>query len=163
MQNLICLDSQILIWGIKNQSTPEQISMIENARNFLDSLDSNKIQVLIPTIVIAEILMPEPLENQIKILNTIIKSFIIGDLNVEIAHKYAQIYQSNHDIIELIKTQETIRKDKMKFDHIIVSTALHYKAKCIYSYDKHVKSFAKDKIEVRELPTYYKQTSLDIF
>jgi predicted nucleic acid-binding protein len=160
MQNLVCLDSHILVWGIKNQSEPSQKPMIEKARDFLEMLDEKKIQVLIPTVVIAEILIPEPIENQIKILNILTKNFVIGDLNVAIAQKFAQLFASNKDLNTLLKEQEKLRKDKMKFDQVIVATALQYGANCIYSYDKHVKSFAKDKIEVNELPDIFKQKKL---
>ena len=160
MQNIVCLDSQIVIWGIKNQSSPEQVAMIEKTREFLDQLAEKGIQILMPTIVIAEILIPEPLDNQISILNIITKNFIIGDLTIPIAQKFARLFSANKNLQDLLKEQENLRKDKMKFDHIIVATALHYGASCIYSYDLHLKSFANNKIEVREIPEISKQNTL---
>lgn len=160
MQNIVCLDSQIVIWGIKNQSSSGQVVMIERTREFLDQLDEKGIQVLIPTIVIAEILIPEPLDNQIKILNIITEHFIVGDLTIPIAQKFAQLFSENKDLRDLLKEQENLRKDKMKFDHIIIATALHYGASCIYSYDPHLKSFANNKIEIREIPEIHKQSTL---
>jgi hypothetical protein len=58
---LICFDTNILIWGIKEQSGKGQEEIIPRAKDFISSLD-DETTVLIPSIVVAEILMPIPKE-----------------------------------------------------------------------------------------------------
>ena len=56
---IVCIDSNIVIWGIKQQ---ESESMIERALGFFEWCDKEKHAVMIPSIVIAEILAPETQE-----------------------------------------------------------------------------------------------------
>jgi len=65
---VVCLDSQILVWGIKQQATAGQEDMIPRAKAFLKWLDDNDKKVIIPAPIITEILMPVPIEDYDKLL-----------------------------------------------------------------------------------------------
>lgn len=160
MINRICIDTHIAVWGIKNQAEPEQLGMIQKARDFFEDLDQKNIQVIIPTVVVAELLVPESFEKQVVFLDVIQKCFIVGILDLQVAMEYARIVGKRHEATARIIEQFSIRKDKMKFDHIIVATALLYGASCIYSYDDDVKKFADGLIDVKEMPDRYKEMLL---
>lgn len=150
---IICLDSMICVWGIKKQANADQIENIEKAAYLLEMIDTHKWKAIIPTIVIAEILMVEPVERYQGILDTINRNFIVADFDLRAATKYSQILNSNFsDLKELVKEGNNGR-EKMKVDHLILACALVNGATAIYSHDKPLKQFASNLIEVRPLPT----------
>jgi hypothetical protein len=69
------------------------------------------------------------------------------------ALKYAQILHNRFDEIKRIASENGVLRQKIKMDHIIISSALVNGASCIYSYDIGLKSFANGFIDVREFPT----------
>ena len=158
--DLVCIDSHILIWGIKKQSSPSQKHMIQKTEAFIEHLDETKTSVLIPSIVIAEILTPEPADKQLEILNILSQYFVIGDFNILVAKKYAEILNPRLSEFKQYRKENEIRNDKMKFDIGIIATALVNNAKCIYSYDDNLKTFAKGLIDTFEIPAIPKQASL---
>ncbi len=120
MSKIVCIDSHIVIWGIKNQSEPSQDAMRERAKIFLEQLDQNKIQVLIPTIVIAETLIKELEQKHPVFMKVFSENFIIGDFNMGVAEVYARIMRKR---LERHKISE-----KIKFDMAIAATAIFYGA-----------------------------------
>jgi predicted nucleic acid-binding protein len=160
MTNIICIDTHVAIWGIKNQCEPHDIDKLERARLFFEELDKKKIQVLIPTIVIAEILVKEPFEKQVVFVDTISKNFLVGNLDIPVAMEYARLLRKNEGATIDTLEQDKIRKDKMKFDHVVIATAIIHGANCIYSYDDGLKKFASGIIEVKEIPAIMQQSDL---
>ena len=155
MNKPYCIDTNIIIWGIKRQASEGQREMIVKAENFFKYCDDSKIEIIIPTIVIAEVLSVEPKENQIKYLKVFNDSFRVCDFDVPSAMKCAELLQINYsDLKELIKN-EGIRKDKMKFDFAIIATEITNNASCIYSNDPDLERFAKNLIEVKDLSSIW--------
>ena len=155
----ICIDSQIVIWGIKKQGDG---GMVEMAEHFFKWADDNKHEIIIPTIVIGEILSPEPAAKRAQIYNELENGFIIAPYDALCALRYAELIHNKG--IEVIKEEIVeigISRQKMKCDFLIVATALATQSNCIYSYDKGVIKFSKDIIDVRSLPPLLsKQNSL---
>ena len=58
--SLVCFDNHVLVWGIKEQATPGQEDMIPRTKAFISKLQNDKVHVLIPSVVVAEFLMPIP-------------------------------------------------------------------------------------------------------
>lgn len=159
----ICIDSQPFIWGIKKQATDGQEEMIARAEQFFNWVDANGHTIILPTIVIAEVLAREPLEVHAHYMEIIQKNFIVASVDGIVALKYAQILNNRIEELKELANQEKIRRDKMKFDHLIIACALINNASCIYSYDVGLKKFANNLIDVREFPPLVlkvKQTDL---
>lgn len=148
----VCIDSQIIIWGIKKQSSAGQENLIIQAEYFFKWIDEQKHDVIIPSIVLAEIFAPEPAESRAKYLEYFNKNFIIVNFDTRTALKYAQILHGRKEEIKQLMTQNDIPRQKMKADHLIVACAIVNNAKCIYSYDPGLKAFAQSFIEVRDMP-----------
>ena len=60
MGAVVCLDTMILIWGVKRESTPGQELKIKNAVAFLKDLEEQGAQIIIPAPVLAEVLTRVP-------------------------------------------------------------------------------------------------------
>ena len=73
---LICFDNHVLIWGIKEQAQEDQEDMVTKTKKFINSIDDKEILVLIPSIVLAEFLMPVPAKFHAMVINLFNKSFI---------------------------------------------------------------------------------------
>lgn len=150
---IICIDSHVFIWGIKKEASVGQEEMIDRATLFFDWADSNKHQILIPSVVVAEVLAIEPLEKYQHYIDIINKEFIVADFDLRASTRYAQLFNNRFDVLkDLYKNVVHIPRDLMKIDHLIISCALVNGASCIYTIDKGLISFAKGFIDTRELP-----------
>lgn len=160
--SIVCLDTNILIWGIKKQATPGQENMILQAENFLKWLDQNKKKIIIPVPVISELLVPIPVEEHEPFLKTIHSKFRVIPFDEVAAVKQAQIINFKKDdaAINEYRRVNNIRRESMKIDFQIASIALVRGAECIYSHDPHLKRFVEDLIPVKEIPNLDVQTEL---
>lgn len=152
---IICLDTHALIWGIKEECTKGQEDMIPVTKRFIESID-NDTSVLIPAIVVAEFLMRIPPDLHAMVINLFNKNYIIAPFDALCASKFSLVWNKNKDQAEeLLKAGAT--RAELKADSLIVATAVARKAECIYSYDKWTKTFAKNFIDVKEVPFIPKQ------
>lgn len=149
---IYCIDSNIFIWGIKRAPSQGQESMIARAEYLFQWMDENKHQVMIPTIVLAEVLAPEPLEKYPVLMEKISKNFMVVDFDARAASRYGQLFMNRLDEVKKVAKENEIEKQKMKIDHLIISCALVHGASCIYSNDIGLKAFGNNFIEVRDLP-----------
>ncbi len=155
---LICLDSQVLIWGIKEQATGGQEDMISLTKNYINSLDNNSL-ILIPSIVMAEFLIPIPSHLHAMVINLFTNKFIISPFDALAASKFSTIWQHHMPSGEKkIKEQPSVTRSELRADGMIVATAVAQKADRIVSHDQWIKKFAKDFIEVVDVPFIPQQT-----
>ena len=157
---LVCFDSNVLIWGVKEQATLGQEFMIPRTKAFMKYLDENDTRVMIPSVVIAEFLMPIPINMHAMLTNLLDRSFLIASFDTAAASAFAKIWQSKKDqfVIEaLAKSGAT--KSELKMDNLIVATAVSQKADCIYSHDGPLKAFADGYIDVQDIPAIPVQAS----
>lgn len=151
---IVCLDSNIMVWGIKEQASASQSDMIPRAKDFLKWLDDNNKQVMIPTPVVAELLMPIPLEDHFSFLQKLKDKFFIYPFDELAAMKCAEIWQTKSKDPDLKDYKETykINRQEIKFDYQIAAIAVTRGVECIYSHDPHLHKFVGDIISVREMP-----------
>jgi len=149
---ICCIDSNTFIWGIKKKATSGQEDMIPRAEYLFEWLHDNKHQILIPTVVIAEVLAPEPLEKYPILMDIINRGFMIADFDVRAASRYGQLFMNKLKESKKIAKQNSISTQKMKIDHLIISCALIHNAACIYSTDTGLRAFGQKFIDVRDLP-----------
>jgi len=157
------LDNHALIWGIKEQAKEGQEDMIPRTKAFIESIDDDETSVLIPSIVIAEFIMPVPPELHAMVINLFNKNFIIAPFDALAASKFAlvwQAYKPPEEAKELIRNEAT--RAELKADTMIVATAIARKADCIYSHDKWLTTIAKNFIEVKEIPFIPSQHSMPL-
>jgi predicted nucleic acid-binding protein len=155
---IVCVDTQVLIWGIKEDATPGQESMIEKAKHFFGRATESGETLLIPSVVVGELLMRVPPALHTMILNLIQRGFITAPYDLEAAAIFARLWQERKDdgvIEELLQNGAT--RSELKADCQIVATALAAGATSIISHDTGVRRFAGDEIAVSELPAGVKQ------
>lgn len=159
---IFCIDSNVIIWGIKRQASAGQEEMILRADNFFNWVDEQSHDIIIPTVVISEILAPEPPEIRSRYLKILSDSFIIAPFDTRAATKYAELLHNKFDDIKKLMDESGTSRQKMKIDHQIIAIALVNNASCIYSTDNGLKSFASGIIDVRDLSPAYTTTQLTL-
>ena len=95
-------------------------------------------------------------------MSVISENFIIGNFDALCAIRYAGLLQKRFGDLKQFINDNGIRREKMKADYMIISTALAYNANQIYSHDKHIVQYAKGVIPVVDVPTL-PETQTSIF
>ncbi len=164
MKQSICLDTHILIWGIKEEATTGQEPMVEKAKIFLSHVEKDsEITIIVPAVVLAEVLMKVPADLHKMIANSFHKVYEIASFDAKAASLFARIWQDKKNkkaIDELLAKNAT--KNELKADCLIVATAVAREASCLYSHDSGVKKFGEGYIDVCEIPTIQGQIALMI-
>jgi predicted nucleic acid-binding protein len=148
----VCLDTQILIWGLKRQASPGQEDMIDLATRFLSHLTRQKRTCIVPAVVVSELLLPLPLSEHNAFVADIARRFTVPPFDTLTATYLARVWQSKRGQVE-------IPRPEIKFDSLIVATALAAGANCIYSHDPHVKLIAAGHLDCRGMDEEPMQSS----
>jgi predicted nucleic acid-binding protein len=149
---IYCIDSNIIIWGIKKQASKGQEEMIARAEQIFAKADELEDYILIPTVALSEILAPELPHIRAKYLEIFKKSFIVAPFDERAALKYAEIMHERFEEVKDLAASTNTPRQKTKVDHMIIATALVHGATAIYSTDEGLRKFAKGLIDVRDVP-----------
>ena len=160
--DLVCLDTHILIWGIKEEATPDRVEMIPRAKYFFSELTKAKTKALVPSVVIGEFLLKIPASAHVTVLNLMRETFITAPYDLQAAARFAALWQerSEGNFIKRLQDELGATRAELRADCMIVATALAQNASCIYSHDRKLKTFAGDAIPVVELPREQDQLPL---
>lgn len=145
--SLICIDTQVCIWGIKQQCTPGQEDMIERAQYLFESCDNNKERIVIPSVVVGELLLDDRVDPD-KLIPALERHFIIQTYDLAAAKRFAQIWRGR----PMGEKSHRSTKTKMRADCMIVATAVACGCNKIYSNDKDLRKFATGYIQAMDLP-----------
>jgi hypothetical protein len=74
---LICLDTNILTWGLKKECTPGQEENLEKAESLIERLFQLGDHIVIPTLVLSELLVTIPEEKHNEFLSDIAKNDLV--------------------------------------------------------------------------------------
>ena len=158
MGMIVCIDTHVLIWGIKKDSVPSQRMMIDRTKNFLEWLQNEQQRIIVPAPVLGEFLMRIPFDEHSKITQEIQSRFMVLPYDAASASLYAHIWQKNkNNGLPSVNTG----REKMKTDSMIVAIAVANKARILYSEDPDIQKFAKGFIETRNIPVIPRQMTLD--
>lgn len=156
---LVCLDTHILVWGVKEESTPGQEAMVYKAKLFFKWLDDNGMKAIIPSVVLGEFLILIPAESHSRVIESFQRNFLIAPYDAAAASCFAKIWQGKR-ANEKKNEDVSGTRAKLNADRQIVATAITHGASCIYSYDEDLAKFAEGYIEVKEIPDMPDQLNL---
>lgn len=153
-RKIVCLDTNILIWGIQKIALPEHADKIEKAKYLFEQLQEEKAEVIIPAIILSEFLIGIDSIDQPLCLKEIHRHCKIYPFDVPAALKLSEMLKNmKHNGVYARLEKEGCTKRTIKFDSLLVATALAQKVSILYTYDKAVRLIAeKEGIEVRGLP-----------
>ena len=128
----VCIDTQILIWGVRKQSTAGQEAMISRAEVFFEFLEKSNARVIIPSVCVGEFLTGIPEEKQAAVLDTLQGKFRIVDFDPVAAALAAKFWQ---DRKQILSPGSSASRDVIKADFQILATAVTRKASILYTHD----------------------------
>lgn len=149
------IDAHPFIWGIKKKATEGQTDNIRKAEEFFKWADANKHIIMIPTVVLAEILVGETDENRDRYLKIINKNFVIAPFDARVANVYSKILTTKKDQILKNNNIVGITKQQMKIDHIIIATAKANGVEALITQDKGLIKFSDGIINTENLKENY--------
>jgi len=163
MSKLVLIDSQILIWGIKEYASPGQEPNIPRAKNFISWLSEEEYKILMPVPQLVELMSYVPVANQDSIRHLFRgKSFVIAPFDEMASSKCAELLYLSLNEPDLVKyrQEQAVAKSKIKYDCMIAAVAIVRGALKIYSHDTDMKRYANGQIDVNEMPVFTQQMNL---
>lgn len=154
---LVTLDTNVVIWGLKQDASPGQEHMIPRTRNFLQSLDAQGDSILLPSVVVGELLTQQQEDDHPLFLALLERSFQIGAFDLRAASEFALIWSARRDMNAAPAVVGT--REKTKVDMMLIATAISHGATCIYSEDSDISILADNRIAVYPIPQIGTQTS----
>lgn len=150
---MICLDTSILIWGVRGFASRTQEDEIVKAERYIKWLAIKNKQVIIPAIVLSEYLVGA---NATELHDRTIfeKGFQIAPFDVPAAMIAADLAR-DIDLIKTVAKDHNIDRQCIKSDIMIAAIAIHRQAEKIVTSDKYFavfKKIVKDKITISKLP-----------
>ncbi|HEX8576994.1 MAG TPA: type II toxin-antitoxin system VapC family toxin [Flavobacterium sp.] len=151
----VCIDTNILIWYMKGQSTSiGQEDFPEKADYLFNYLSNNEIIVVIPSIVIGELLgNVEDDEERESHFDFISENFEIAQYDVLSARKYAELrLKLSKTNAKQYATEKNIPKCQITNDYNICSIAISSGCDTIFSHNlKDFEKFADHQIQILTL------------
>lgn len=159
--DLICIDSCIVIWGIKKDSNGSDREKIPVAVNFIEECSNKNVKIVIPSIALGEVLSGCDVLRRNALLTEISKRFIVAPYDAMAALHYAEMWRSRETRINGLSEKPT--RNALKADFMIIAIARAQKASCIYTSEGELNvfnSFADGKIQVDTLPAFIEQLEI---
>ena len=152
---LVCLDTNIVIWGILKECRKGEEANLEKAKNLIQELAKSRDEVLLPAIVVGETLAGVNKEKLNLANNLLQQHFMIAPFDTAAAKFYASILQAKKpNFFDVKEKRWSIPRKAYNADCAIVATAISRKASVIYSEDPHLIKLAENEpVEVKTLPS----------
>lgn len=158
--SVVCIDTQIIIWGVRRTADSGQEDMIPRAESLIQQLEENRANVIIPSVVLGELLMGIEDDDHARFLALINQRFRIVPYDAAASVLFARMWKAWRNLNPVPDSEFRITKAEMKADFMIVATARAKGADCIYSEDNKLRRFAEGNILVSGLPAVMQQTNL---
>lgn len=138
--NVVCLDTQILQWGVmkKESKTQNSQKLIDRATYFIDWLDQQSVSIILPSFVVGELLVTVPEREHPRVLNLLDEDWMIVDYDLRAAQQFAvmRYNQALKQIMNDIRQGNPYAtRRQLIADIMIIATAIVNGASKIYSHD----------------------------
>ena len=159
---IVCVDNHVLLWGLREFASPGQEDMIPRTKQFLASCKEQGVQILVPSVVLAELLTAIEDRHYALTTNLLSASFPVPPFDIAAAHAFAKLWRQrqNDGLIDMLKKEHGATRQELKADCMIVATALVQKAEALYSHDSNLRKFANGALPVLEIPLLSTQPGL---
>jgi predicted nucleic acid-binding protein len=162
---IVCIDTQILYWAIVKNSKSSDQHFIKLAADFMKWLDDQDHDVLIPTIVVGEMLIPVPEDLRSKVLMQFRENWMIVDYDLRAASIFAKLRSDQLTKQRFKALQELhppLTRKELLADLMIIATAIANDAAILYSHDKPLRSMAAGYLDARDFLDENFQMSMNL-
>ena len=155
---MVCLDTHVIIWGIKEEATQGQEEMVQRAKSYIRHQDEQDVELMVPAPVIAEAMIRGDVDQLRTIQTTLERSFFIAAFDSPAAFLAAELERGS-GAAKLLEEGKAPRRH-IRIDAQIAAIAIVQKAEVIISHDPHMRTVAQNRIQVTELPDIPEQGDL---
>lgn len=152
----ICLDTNVLIWGVQGESHPTQRHMIRRTKQCLEFWEEAKVDIIVPAIAASEFLCHFDSDREREAYaNILSRRFTIANYDARCGLIFAQIWNANASPSARKKLHEEhqVYKTVLKADCMIIATAIERRCDEICSNDSSsLVPMAQGFIEVKDVP-----------
>ena len=146
---MICaLDTQTLIFALDPKGADPELR--RRAKLLIDHLEATKAKVIIPTVVVAELLVGVDQADHGRFLAELQSRFLTPPLDLRASALAATLWQQHRALPPAKQVKRTI----LKADVLIIATAKSAGASRIYSHDAGCRAVASLIMEAFDLPTH---------
>ena len=155
---MVCLDTHVIIWGIKGEASQGQEEMVQRAKSYIRHQEEQDVDLMVPAPVVAEAMIRGDVD-QLRTIRTIVeRSFFIAAFDSPAAFLAAEL-ERGRGAAKLLEEGKAPR-GHIRIDAQIAAIAIVQNAEAIVSHDPHMRTVAQNRIPVIELPDIPEQGSL---
>lgn len=155
---MVCLDTHVIIWGIKEEASPGQENMVQRAKSYIKHQVNQGVDLIIPAPVVAEALIRGEVDHLRTIRTIIERSFFVAAFDSPAAFLAAELERSR-EVDELFQKGH-VPRSHIRIDTQIAAIAITQKAEMIISHDPYMHTVAQNRIQVIEIPDIPEQENL---
>ena len=157
---MICLDTQVLIWGVQGQATPNAQEMVKRTANHIAHLEAQNARVIIPAPVVTEYLQGFEVEEQPRQLTTLQKNFVIPAFDIAAAALTAKLMRERQ---KEVSRQSNETRQSLKVDFMIAAIAIQQGATTLVTHNTgDFKGICGNRISVIDVPNVALQGGLGL-
>ena len=144
----------VMIWGFRDRGNRANATDAEKRRRtlvLLNELSEKKATIIVPTIIVAELLIPLPAEEHGNFLGQLEKYFFCPPFDLRACGLAAELWIKHRSQPE----GDRINRVTLKADVMIIATAKSAGATVFYSHDKKCRKLAEQAgLTAKDLPTH---------
>ena len=149
----VCFDTNVMIWGFQKKAHPSHTHMIPRTRHLIETLENDKVILLVPSVVVGELLLGISETEYLAYAYVLARYLRVIPYDLRAAAKFAEIWNDkDHTGVVTQLKADGATKNALRADAMIVATAVTNNVDCIYSHDIGLKNFANGYLEVRDVP-----------
>jgi len=144
------VDTQVFFWANMKKSPPNDPFAVKRAINLFGYLEENDIRVLLPSVVVAEVLVTIPYADHLSVMSKLQEDWMIANFDLRVASAFARLKRKFLDESgkrELKRITEGSTKAVITADMMVLSTALANGADYLVTDDLHLLKLAAGEIE----------------
>ena len=162
---IVCIDTQILFWATVKKAARGAEQFIPLATDLMRWIEQQKHQIIVPTIVIGELLIPVAEQDQATVLKQLSQDWMIVEYDLRAARIFAKMRRDQitrdrlHDLRQMFPD---VTKKELVADLMIIATAMAHGAETIFSHNKDLRALAEGSIDTKSFEDVPLQLSLDL-
>jgi predicted nucleic acid-binding protein len=148
-ERLVAIDSQVLVWGVRNQGSQKQL---QRAQWLFQGLEQEEAQIVVPAVALSEFLTAVGPKDQENVVTTLTARFIIAPFDVKCAALAARLFSEGKGVV---KRGKPGGRSTLRADALIIASAALSGARTFYSGDAKCRKLAQrvSQLTVHDLPT----------
>lgn len=153
---MICIDTNVLIWGVQGVSRPDQEVMIGRTQRYLRQLSRDNERVMVPSVVVGEYLQGFPDNEHDAQLGVLSANFFLPPYDARCASLAAQLQSAGQPSHGQAGVRITFKSDVQ----IIATAICHGATKIVTANHDEYRRIAGNRILVSDVPDVWEQRDL---